>query len=221
MESIKTGEYSPEKIAELRERIAVLEEANRALLSQVSDLSMKSYYDKLTGLMSRAAFEEEMERLSATAFRDMESQNERRKSDDEKENFVLAIFDVDYFKRFNDTYGHQTGDKVLKIVAQTIRSYVRNTDVVARWGGEEIAVVFNNATLSGAELKANFIRQKISEISSPENPEIKITVSAGLANSSVCLNKEDVFARADEALYQSKEAGRNRVTSFSMSLQKS
>ena len=198
----------------MEEEKIILEEANRLLVNKVEDLNRKAFYDQLTQLKSRLALDEEMEIYFNRIYTESH-EPERRQEKEENGNLVFAIFDIDKFKAVNDTFGHQMGDVVLKAVAETISSCVRDTDIVARWGGEEMVVVFPETTLEGAELKANLIRQKISEIKFEEEPGLKVTISVGLAHSSDFKNKEDLFKAADKALYKSKETGRNRVAVYS------
>lgn len=115
----------------------------------------------------------------------------------------IAIFDVDHFKRVNDTYGHGVGDEVLRQVASTLTSSARGGDFVARWGGEEfIAVV--RAGADGARALAERVRSGVEQLSSPAG---KVTLSAGVAR----IHAIDEVSRADERLYEAKRAGRNCV----------
>jgi diguanylate cyclase len=127
----------------------------------------------------------------------------------------LLMVDIDHFKRVNDTYGHVTGDAVLKWIAQVINSQVRGGDFLARYGGEEFAVLLQDTTLAGAEKVAEHIRRK-TESQKLKHSEFghnigAITVSIGLT---IYERGEDVDAfieRADDALYHAKQGGRNRV----------
>lgn len=208
----KNTETLEEEIARLKKEKEMLEEAHRLLIEENEELVKKAYFDRLTGMMSRLAFDEEMERRSPYIFKKHYDPERRETEGEKQENIVLAIFDIDKFKSVNDTFGHEAGDVVLREVAQTILFYTRKTDMVARWGGEEMVVSFDGATLEGAELKANFIRQKISEIVFNKFPNLRVTISAGLANSTEFGDMNSFFKAADEALYQSKNTGRNKVT---------
>lgn len=219
VEKVETPEEKIERLeaenSKLREQNEILEEAHTHLINQNEELSKKSYFDELTGLMSRRALDEEMARRGPYIFK--KSNNPERRSDDgeEKENIILVIFDIDHFKDVNDKRGHKAGDLVLQRVAQTVRQHVRRTDMVARWGGEEMVVAFDGAKPEGAEFKANFIREKVAALKFEEFPDLRVTISAGLANSTDFSEMESFFKAADSALYQSKRNGRNRVTAYS------
>lgn len=199
---------------ELKTQNEILLEANDDLLAQVEDLSKKSYFDELTGLMSRRAFDEEMAMRGPNILK-KSPPKDRQEDKEEPENVVFVIFDIDHFKRVNDKLGHDAGDVVLRAVAQTIRRYVRRSDMVARWGGEEMVVAFDGATLDGARWKANFIREKVKELLFAQYPGLKVTISGGLANSADFRDMTNLFKAADRALYESKENGRDQITVFS------
>jgi diguanylate cyclase (GGDEF)-like protein len=131
-----------------------------------------------------------------------------------RKNLSLVIFDIDYFKKFNDTYGHDAGNEVLKTFA-AILAKSRHTDTVARFGGEEFVAILPTTNLEGALIYAEAIRKKVEAASClwQEKP-LKITVSAGAAT---LLNLPQTTAKslitaADTALYKAKANGRNRVT---------
>lgn len=124
----------------------------------------------------------------------------------------LAVIDLDHFKRVNDRYGHATGDKVLKDVAELLKSTTRSQDQLFRMGGEEFVVLMTNTSLEGAETAAEKLRQQAEEKLRVEDGPI--TISAGLAEISPSdQNWESWLERADRALYQAKRDGRNRVCS--------
>lgn len=130
--------------------------------------------------------------------------------------FVLAILDLDHFKRVNDTYGHLCGDMVLQQISNIIKNEVRNGDFVCRYGGEEFAIIFRNSKdMEGIRLRLETIRRKIEEnIMEYQDSRVVSTCSFG----AVCCTlidknniSEEVLKRADEALYKAKKAGRNRI----------
>lgn len=136
--------------------------------------------------------------------------------------FAFFLMDIDHFKKFNDTWGHPLGDKVLKVVASTIQKTLRNSDYCARYGGEEFAVVMIDANLESAIQLGERIRQNIEKQSIPhEGKTLSVTVSLGCslfpAN---CQEKVKLISYADKALYVSKERGRNRLTMASDILEK-
>ena len=167
--------------------------------------------DELTGLPGRRAFNRALEGLGR--------------------HYALAMCDVDHFKRFNDTYGHQTGDQVLRMVAARL-SRISGDSEVFRFGGEEFVIVFRDLAAAEAEPLADSVRQSIAEagfvIRGPNRPaerpvqgplpaadkklSVTITISIGLAEaSSKDSSPEAVLRAADQALYAAKEAGRNRL----------
>jgi diguanylate cyclase (GGDEF)-like protein len=126
----------------------------------------------------------------------------------------LIMTDIDHFKKFNDTWGHQTGDMVLREVAKCVRSTIRDTDIAARYGGEEFAVVLPETDVEGAKLLAERLRQKV-ESSVYPGPSGDLRVAISLGVSSIPLNPAettaDMIKLADEALYAAKHGGRNQV----------
>lgn len=126
----------------------------------------------------------------------------------------LILMDIDHFKKFNDTWGHQTGDMVLREVAKIVRCTIRDTDVAARYGGEEFCVILPETDLEGGRLFAERLRQKVeSSIFPGPKGDLKVTISLGL--SALPYNYAETTVEmmkiADEALYEAKHAGRNRV----------
>ena len=123
------------------------------------------------------------------------------------------MFDIDDFKNINDSYGHKAGDMVLVLLAQLINDFVRQSDIVARIGGEEFVILLPKTTLNGAKSFSESLRNKIQKASFKiDSIELKITVSMGLT---LFKNKEtmnETLNRADIGLYQSKRAGKNRLT---------
>ena len=179
------------------------------LESQVHDLEKDLIHDSLTGLETRAFFEEE-----SKIYLDMVhniSAGKRRQWFGFK-NISFLFFDIDHFKKVNDTYGHDVGDIVLKKVAEAINQNVRVGDTVARWGGEEMIASLLGADLNDAKSKAEDIRKKIEELSFNEAPDLKVTISIGVVSSEISSIFEDLIKKADSALYQSKNSGRNKVT---------
>lgn len=127
---------------------------------------------------------------------------------------VFAMLDIDHFKRVNDTYGHQTGDRVLKAVADAVREALRETDQVGRIGGEEFFCIFPHASQESALQCAERIRQAVSAASVPtDHGLVRVTISIGLAQMlDSHTSWEDLLKQADEALYSAKQAGRNCVS---------
>ncbi|GAP06327.1 protein containing diguanylate cyclase (GGDEF) domain [Anaerolinea thermolimosa] len=172
---------------------------NALLYEQVEKLSIT---DPLTGLANRRYFEKV---LAAEIIR-------ARRYDDE---LSLIILDVDHFKKINDTWGHSTGDAVLKHLADVLRHNLRLTDLVARVGGEEIAIILPHTSVKQAVQLAERIRKNIRDQSFYwEENTILVTCSFGVTGSkgnSLPVEPEKFYQQADVALYQAKNNGRNRV----------
>ncbi len=158
--------------------------------------------DGLTGISNRKCFDLTLEKWAA-----------KLENSDKKLSLLMA--DIDYFKKFNDAWGHQLGDQVLKLVAQSITQTVKGRDEVARYGGEEFAVLLPDTTLRQAEVVAEQIRELVStrklNKKSTGEPLGQITLSIGVAEFWPEESLERFVARADMALYKAKDHGRNRV----------
>jgi len=129
---------------------------------------------------------------------------------------VLFMVDVDHFKKINDKYGHDVGDKVLKKISSLLQKNVRNTDVIARYGGEEIAIIAPETKIEVASILGERLREAIeTEIlvrANNKHDDIRATVSIGIAELGKDIHQNDQFVKcADTALYKAKESGRNRV----------
>ena len=128
---------------------------------------------------------------------------------------ALMMLDVDFFKQFNDTYGHLLGDQVLKLVAQSIIDNIDGDDIAARYGGEEFVVILPNTKLAQALKKAETIRKRLAtrKVTNRNTGKVlgQVTLSAGLATFRPGESAADLIGRADEALYSAKRNGRNRV----------
>ena len=151
--------------------------------------------DVLTGLGNRNSIHRHFSRL------------ERKKTSK-----CLVILDVDHFKSVNDTYGHDTGDEVLRQVAQTIKNNIREQDILARWGGEEFVMILPGADLGTGERVAEHVRKSIeSLVVTSDNKEIQVTASFGVHACESQSPLNELIKKADTALYIAKENGRNRV----------
>lgn len=127
--------------------------------------------------------------------------------------FGILFLDIDRFKKFNDTYGHEIGDRVLLMVTKTISNLIRGMDVIARWGGEEFVVIVTNVDGQKLAKVAERIRIFIEKSWLTVNEEnIRVTVSIGATLARKDDTIQSLIKRADELMYQSKESGRNRVT---------
>src|SRR5690606_12111 len=128
----------------------------------------------------------------------------------------VILIDVDQFKQCNDQYGHQAGDEVLKRVVATVSQTVRDVDVVARFGGDELAVLSPGLTLANSRQLAAQVHHAVGALDLQfEKQRIPVSISVGVAATRTGEHKRDLVHRADAALYAAKKAGRNRVYSHS------
>lgn len=165
-----------------------------------SDLARLAMFDSLTAILNRRAFMLEYEREVSRCVR-------------EKTSLALAIFDIDFFKNVNDTWGHLVGDQVLRRVADTLRASLRGHDVLGRYGGEEFALLMPGADAAAAKAGAERARLAVGERPiAVGSISIPVTVSAGVAAYGVNgIDWETLLRNADAALYEAKRGGRNRV----------
>ena len=135
-----------------------------------------------------------------------------------REDFSLVLFDLDHFKMLNDTYGHAAGDTVLAAIAETVRTHLRETDVLARLGGEEFLILLPRTTLAAAQFTVELLHRAMQEkrhmISG--NP-VQVTASWGITNTSgaASADAQKLMSQADTALYRAKKSGRDRVCTYS------
>lgn len=181
----------------MRNNDTQLNKINRVLKDKATKYEELSAIDNLTGIFNRLMFEQKLK-------------NEIERIDRYKvDNFSLAIFDIDNFKKVNDTYGHIEGDNVLKRLVQEVKSHLRSTDIFSRWGGEEFVIILPLTNAKKAKIAIENIRKIIS--STTFNKVGTVTCSFGLTE----FNKSDTFhsviIRADEAMYIAKTSGKNRV----------
>ena len=188
-----------------------LQESTRevgALREDMESIRRQALTDTLTGIANRKCFDERLRE----AIQDARTNNT---------SMCLLMGDIDFFKRFNDTWGHQTGDQVLRLVARALTENVKGRDTPARYGGEEFAVILPNTTIEAGARLADQIRaaveaKKVVKRSTGETLGT-ITMSLGVAS----LESDDIAAtlidRADAALYEAKKAGRNCVRQLAAS----
>jgi diguanylate cyclase (GGDEF)-like protein len=160
-----------------------------------------SIRDSLTGLFNRRHVQDELVRHCESARRYGES-------------FSVAMIDIDFFKKVNDTYGHPMGDAILKQMADYFVRRLRKTDVVGRIGGEEFLVILHGTPLAQVELTLEAVRRGMAELRfGTEETVVNVTFSTGVSTwSKERADAHTLIERADECLYASKQAGRNRVT---------
>jgi len=181
-----------------------LNELNSELHCHKEKLAWMSYVDGLTAIANRRRFNEYLETEWDRAVRSSSP-------------LSLILLDIDFFKQFNDHYGHSAGDECLVLIARALGSSIkRSSDLVSRYGGEEFAVVLPETGYSGAQAVAEEIRKAIQELAiTHEYSEIAshVTVSVGIASSVPCQKKmqSDLLDAADKQLYAAKGEGRNRI----------
>ena len=160
-----------------------------------------SVTDPLTKLFNRRHFEEEFER-------------EFKRAKRYKNDLSIAIVDIDFFKKINDTYGHSCGDFVLKEVAYLMNQNFRQTDTIYRYGGEEFVVILTETPAETAHIPMERLRKKIENHNFHfNNKNIKVTISTGISSKTDCESIFEMFDDADKALYKAKNSGRNMVKS--------
>ncbi len=192
---------------ELREAYERLIQQQKELESSNAELEALSRTDPLTGLGNRRAFQEAMEQDIALF---------RRHGDPAS----LLILDLDNFKAINDTWGHDTGDRILKAFAGLIREQCRETDTTCRMGGEEFAVFLRRCDARGAQRTAEKLRRTVEAMEVPTEDggqQLHVTVSIGIATLSLeegVTSSRALCRAADQAMYASKRRGRNRVTNY-------
>jgi diguanylate cyclase (GGDEF)-like protein len=154
--------------------------------------------DALTGLANRRALDDTLAREFSLAH-------------EQGRDLTLLMFDIDHFKKFNDSYGHDQGDRVLKVFAATVRSYVRDVlDTVCRYGGEEFMVIARETSQEGGMILAERIREGVEAM---VVDGLRVTTSIGVAGirETGAATGSELIERADSALYEAKRGGRNRV----------
>jgi diguanylate cyclase (GGDEF)-like protein len=188
------------KSVELENALQAESKARKKIESLYKEVERLSRIDPLTELSNRRSFSAEAARFFKLGIR-------------HQKELSCAMLDIDLFKKVNDTFGHDFGDRVLIEVANTCKKELRTTDLLARFGGEEFCFLFPETDLRGAFILAERIRIKISELQFySEKNRFSVTASlgvAGLLHSDKSI--EDVLKRSDVCLYKAKERGRDRV----------
>jgi diguanylate cyclase (GGDEF)-like protein/PAS domain S-box-containing protein len=186
-----------EKTRELERTLVLLEKSQYEIRLQNEQLQVEASHDPLTGIANRRAFMEAVELAFEVA-------------QEADRNCCCIMVDIDHFKKVNDTYGHATGDDVIRRVAEALGTQVKPGDCVSRYGGEEFCIVLPDVNITAATQIAERIRKKIE---APRFASIPVTVSLGVSSIVFgATTANELIAQADEALYASKEGGRNLVT---------
>ncbi|MEX2012331.1 MAG: GGDEF domain-containing protein [Patescibacteria group bacterium] len=182
----------------------------RELQQKIRQLQEELITDELTRILNRRGLMERVDPFVNEVRYQLENPDQRRGLI--IRNFSLIFVDVDKFKTINDTHGHAAGDSVLIEVAQRLRDNVRGSDIVGRYGGEEIVIGLLGASAEDARMIAENLRKKIEEKPFKHGQlEIPVTASFGVTTLKIKQSTNDLIDTADKALYMAKEGGRNRV----------
>jgi len=200
MVTVAKGMHSQNE--ELETRLADSVTEIHTLQRNVEYIQAEAMKDPLTGIANRAMFDQSLERFVG-------------ESAESNEDLALVMADVDHFKNFNDKWGHQTGDQVLRLVAEVMNANVKGQDLLARYGGEEFAIILPGTSLEHAQMLADRIRRavesrRLRRRRTDENLGV-VTMSMGISAHRKADTIESIIERADQCLYAAKESGRNQV----------
>ncbi|MDO9617552.1 MAG: diguanylate cyclase [Pseudomonas sp.] len=188
-----------QRLQSLTQKVADMEQEAQSFRDHLEEQRQKALIDPLTGLPNRAGWSERLE---------LEMARWRRYGGE----LLLAVLDIDHFKRINDGYGHLAGDKVLKIIAGELAKRLRKTDFIARFGGEEFVLLIPSTPMEGGHQLLQTLLDGVEQCPFHFRGErVIITLSAGLTAFAGEEGSDKVFERADQALYRAKSGGRNRV----------
>ena len=181
------------------ERTLALEQANKQLNTAKAEIELVAQFDFLTGLYNRRFMLAKIEQYILQA-------------EEQGSSFAVVLADIDYFKKVNDTYGHDAGDAVLQGISLTLQNCIREIDYVARWGGEEFLILVVDSSLEATQNLAERVRRRIaSTVINYRQNQIAVTISLGVALYRPQVTAGTLIKLADEALYLAKRNGRNRV----------
>lgn len=201
----KLATETAQMAANSRQLESQLEESQRQiteLSANLETIRKEAVTDQLTGIPNRKHFDERLDK-------------EMAKAEENGTPLCLILTDIDHFKKFNDTYGHQTGDQVLKLVANTLKSNIKGRDLTARYGGEEFAIILSDTEMDDAMTVADQLRVAVMKkelIKKSTNKSLgNVTLSLGISQYRPGDTAETLIHRSDAALYAAKGAGRNTV----------
>lgn len=187
---------------QLETRLADSASEITSLQRNVENIQAEAMTDALTGVANRSMFDKTLQQQMAEAVASGEP-------------LALVLADIDHFKNFNDQWGHQTGDQVLRLVAEVMKANVKGQDMLARYGGEEFAIILPDTTIENAHMLADRIRcaiesRRLRKRRTNEDLGV-ITMSMGVSSHRRTDTMDTIVERADQSLYAAKDAGRNQV----------
>jgi len=187
----------------MKKELEILEKENKRLKKKIDDLKDLVLLDFLTKIYNRHAFENFFKK----SYKEINWTKNHKSKRRHISQFSILLIDVDDFKKFNDEFGHLHGDKILKKTAKLLEKCVREFDIVARWGGEEFAIILRGATLEQAENKAEFILEQARK-------KLPITFSIGAIQLNPKHTADEVFKRVDKALFKAKKMGKDQIVTI-------
>lgn len=194
----RRSDSAEEEAARLKHQLRELEEETFRLRRQVEETRQQAMRDPLTGLPNRRA-------LEARASEELARRRRFGRP------LALVVFDVDDFKRINDEFGHKAGDRALVLIGKVLSESLRETDFLARYGGEELVALLPGADRDAALKVADLMRRQVEGAGMhSHNRPVRITLSGGVAVAGDGEDFEKLFERADQAMYQAKQQGKNR-----------
>lgn len=195
----KRSEKAEKKIHALKDKLHQSEQSAEEFKHILATQKYKINHDSLTGLPNREAYDEKI----------MDAYHRWKRN---HKDLSIAVCDIDHFKHVNDTFGHLAGDKVLKKVAELLKGAIRSIDFIARVGGEEFVLIFEQTSTDTAQAVVEKLRKQVQECQFyyKEN-KVDVTVSFGVTSIKTGDDNESLFIRADNAMYAAKKGGRNRV----------
>jgi len=203
---VSTTDNMVKKNEELERQLLSSAEMMEEMRRNMEEAQKEARTDALTGVANRKAFEQTMQALVEDFAKNQSG-------------FCLIMMDIDHFKNFNDNYGHQIGDQVIKLVAQTLFDGIKGRDVVCRYGGEEFAVILPETGMQGGLKVAEMLRMDVASkdlVNRTTGEKLgTITLSGGVAEYRDEESVDDIVERADAALYKAKHNGRNQIAAAS------
>jgi len=184
----------------MKTELNLFKKENRELKKEIEKLKELVTIDFLTRVYNRRAFSDFFKKSCHEVKWTAKHRTRRRR----RESFSLLLIDLDDFKIFNDKYGHLSGDRILKKTAKFLQKSVRDFDIVSRWGGEEFAIILQEATLKQAEKRAKIILKNAQK-------KLPVTLSIGVTQSNPKLTARQIFHKVDKAVYRAKKQGKNQV----------